>query len=36
MRKKIEQFIYDNWLEVILGCVVGEILAAITLYVTIY
>lgn len=32
----MRDWVYDNWTEIILGCVVGEILAAITLYVTIY
>lgn len=30
------EWVYDNWLEAILGCIVGEIFAAITLYVTIF
>ena len=30
--QKIEQWIYDNWLECAIGCVIGEILACITLY----
>lgn len=32
MRKKIEDWLNDNWLECVLGLVLGELLAAITLY----
>ena len=32
MRKKIDDWLYDNWIEVIIGLTVGELLAAITIF----
>lgn len=32
MRKKIDDWLYENWREVLAGLVIGEVLAAITLY----
>ena len=35
MRKKFEAFenwAYDNWKECVIGCIIGEFLAALTLY----
>lgn len=32
MRKKIDDWLYDNWLECLLGLVLGEVLACITVY----
>lgn len=32
MRKKIDNWLYDNCWECVLGLVLGELLAAITLY----
>lgn len=32
MRKKIDNWLYENWRECVLGLVLGELLAAITLY----
>ena len=33
MLKKLDAWLYDNWLEVLIGLTVGEILAAITIYI---
>ena len=32
MRKKIDDWLYDNWKECVIGCVIGEILAMLTIY----
>ena len=32
MSRKIDNWLYENWLECLLGLVIGEFLAAITLY----
>ena len=32
MHKKLDDWLYDNWLECLLGLVLGEILAGITIY----
>ncbi len=32
MRKKIDDWIYENWLECSIGLFIGEILATITIY----
>lgn len=32
MRKKIDDWLYDNWKEVWLGLTIGEFLACITIY----
>ena len=32
MRKKIDDWLYDNWIEVLIGLMVGEVLAAVTIY----
>lgn len=32
MRKRIDAWLYDNWLEMLIGLTVGEVLAAITIY----
>lgn len=32
MRKKIEDWLYENWRECLLGLAIGELLTAITIY----
>lgn len=32
MYKRFEHRAYDNWKECVIGCIIGEILAAITIY----